>query len=92
MYPHICTTMHVNVTILKVSVKESGNVIGDISIVALLDDCKENASLYTALRLEENGFNITEMTDLNQYGFYNELDTLKNTSFEIDEVSVLHVS
>ena len=52
----------------------------------ILDDCQADKSLYQALNMEENGYNITEMLDLDQYGIYDELEKLKNTTFTFPQV------
>ena len=59
----------------------------NISVKGVLNDCENNEALYVAARLEDNGYNITEMLDLDQYGFYDKLDELKNMTFDIDDVS-----
>ena len=61
----------------------------NISVKEVLDNCEADQAVYTALKLDENGFNITELLDLDQYGIYDELEKLKNITFNFGTVSVL---
>lgn len=61
----------------------------NISIREALESCKHDASLYEAANVEENGFNITELMDLEQYGIYEAIDELKNITVDLGEVEIL---
>ena len=62
----------------------------NLTVRQMLDSCENNEALYTAFRLDENGYNITEFLDLDNTDLKEELDKLSNVTFEIDDVEIIN--
>ena len=61
----------------------------NISIRNVIDDCRNNTALYSALQLEENGFNITELLDELSSVLDENVDELKNITVDIGTVELV---
>lgn len=53
------------------------------SLSAIITSLENNEALYTALQMERNGFNVTDLLDLRKYGVYDLLDRLKTLNISI---------
>lgn len=69
-------------------INEGGDSI-NLTIRELLDDCKEDKSLYTAFNIADNGFNISEYLDLDDTQLPVVIEEFKNITFNIDPVTVI---
>ena len=60
-----------------------------ISIREVIDDCKNDTALYTSLRLDENGFNVSDLLDLSDTKFYEIVNELKNITVDLGTVTIV---
>ena len=64
----------------------------NISFRDALEHCKDDETLYVASNLENNGYNISELLDLEQYGIYEAVDDLQNVTVDFGDVIFLEES
>ena len=61
----------------------------NISFKECMECCERDCALYEATNLENNGYNITELLDLEQYGFYDAIDELTNITIDLGEIDII---
>ena len=77
------------IEVLSQLISASFDSNANISLKTLLNNCNNDEALYTALELEENGFNVTAALDLNQYPLDGLLQNFKDIHVDLGNVVLL---
>ncbi|ELT91940.1 hypothetical protein CAPTEDRAFT_216469, partial [Capitella teleta] len=75
--------------LLWVEIKSDSSLTYNISLHQAMLECQQDHSLYAAADVEANGFNISELLDLAQYGIYDIIDQIKETDIHLGELKIL---
>lgn len=88
MCRHLVTFDETTETLERLTAKQY-NVNLNLTIEELLTNCKKDQALYTAMKLDQFGYNITDYLNLDRYGMNEAINDMKNTSFDIGHVTLI---
>lgn len=61
----------------------------NLTVKELIENCKNDQSLYSAFQLAENGFNVSEYLDLENTPIPGMIESLKNITFSIGTITII---